>query len=187
MTSGIWTLEQVPFECIVQDYSLLIHNVAFSFLRDKFYAEDITQEVLLKLFTHHDDISSYSHLVPWLLRVTANLCIDEKRKRARFLLCLDSIPEPIICQPDEDFLAYEQVRKAINGLPEKSKTTLELRFLKDLKINDIATTLQEPQTTIKSRLQNSLKFLKKSISNNLQCKADPLFVSNSLDSAISYF
>ena len=76
---------------------------------------------------------------------------------------LESIPEPISEQPDEDFLADERIRAMVTELPEQTRIALILRFQEDLSPPEIADILQEPVNTVKSRLQRALAALRKKL------------------------
>src|SRR5215470_16595281 len=87
------------FAGIVREHQSMVFSIAYHFLRDRWMAEDLAQDVFLHLHKNLRAIQSPSHLVYWLRKVTGHRCIDQARRmklRPRVSLTeyLERAPEP---------------------------------------------------------------------------------------------
>ena len=64
---------------IVENYSDMIFRIAYQYLFNKYDAEDIVQEVFVKLLTKRVIFKDEEHIKSWLIRVTINQCLDYKK------------------------------------------------------------------------------------------------------------
>src|SRR5262249_7150657 len=108
-----------------------VYAIALSFFHgDEAAAEDITQEVFLKLFSRIGQYRGQAEFTTWLYRLVANLCLDEQRRRRRVVALVDAEqvtalepPEP----PEDAFLRREvtvAVQAALAGLSPELRLTL---------------------------------------------------------------
>jgi RNA polymerase sigma-70 factor (ECF subfamily) len=152
------------FEGIVRRHGGMVYGLALRFLGDGGLAEDVAQEAFVRLSENLGRVESEAHLVPWLRRVTARLCIDEYRRRRRWAVPLESIPEPASDADSDtgpaDFLEMERLRALVAGLPAKARMALILRYQEDMQPAEIARTLGTPLYTVKSRLKRALAALR---------------------------
>jgi RNA polymerase sigma-70 factor (ECF subfamily) len=138
-----------------------VFNIAYQFTGRRDEAEEISQEIFLRVFRslHQFDLST--HFVPWLVRVSRNLCIDEHRSRAREKAALvgdepdpertaDSGISPLGSLETQDL--ERRVRQALDRLPEELRTSVMLRDLQGLSYSEIAQSLQVAVGTVKSRI-----------------------------------
>ncbi len=141
---------------VVERYSDMIYRTAYHALCDKHYAEDITQEVFLKLMRALPDFESDEHEKAWLIRVTLNMCATYNRKQY-------SHPETDI---DEARAGYEEkfeehpVLSAVMRLPEKYRTAVYLYYIEGYRIAEISKMTGQNQNTIGSILKRARERLK---------------------------
>src|SRR5215510_8220581 len=95
------------FTEVVREHQAMVFSIAYHFLRDRALAEELAQDVFLRLYQNLSAIESGSHLVFWLRKVTSNRCIDEARKfklRRPVSLTeyLEKAPEPAASSPARD-------------------------------------------------------------------------------------
>ncbi|HEX9082373.1 MAG TPA: sigma-70 family RNA polymerase sigma factor, partial [Holophagaceae bacterium] len=64
----------------LRDHQAMVFSIALHCLRDRALAEDVAQEVFLRLSTRLETLQSPDHLARWLRKVTSNLCIDQIRR-----------------------------------------------------------------------------------------------------------
>ncbi|HLB77770.1 MAG TPA: sigma-70 family RNA polymerase sigma factor [Candidatus Dormibacteraeota bacterium] len=140
-------------------------NIAYRALGDAGLAEDVAQEVFIKVFRH---LPSYRHEKPfvhWLHRVAANTVIDAAR-RHRPMQSLDSLAQTLAGQggdPQEVAARHDlqrAVRRAIATLPPHYRDTLVLQVYHDLSYEEIARTLDVPIGTVMSRLNAAKRLLR---------------------------
>jgi len=145
-----------------------VYQTALSITGDAEAAADLLQDVFLRLYRYARTIDSTRPIEPWLYRVTANLCYTWLRGRRRWLRPLDDITNWFTGDDDnpsgqEKVLDEEwlQVQKALLALPVAQRTVVVLYYLNDLSVEEIASTLEVPVGTIKSRLHYGREALKK--------------------------
>lgn len=80
---------------IVEKYSDMIFRIAYQYLYNKYDAEDITQNVFLKLLDKKSFFKDEEHIKSWLIRVTINQCLDYKKSFARKeMVSIDNLEVP---------------------------------------------------------------------------------------------
>ena len=148
----------------LRDHQAMVFSIALHCLRDRALAEDIAQEVFLRLSTRLGSLHSPEHLVNWLRTVTSRLCVDEIRRHpARRSLSLEAVAEPAAEDRDADHLLSEHLRRLVAELPEQARLAIVLRYQEDLEPREIADVLNASVHTIKSRLQRGLAMLRNSL------------------------
>ena len=127
-------------------------------------AEDVYQDVFLRLAQSATEFSSQEHLKAWLLRVAVNRCHDVARLRSRRpAVPLDSMPfEPSDAGP----LSPDEVRalwEAVGELPESMRVVIHLYYQEGYSGKEIAGLLGLEPSTVRTRLQRARAQLKKSL------------------------
>lgn len=150
-------------------YRLTVYRTALAVTRDPDVAEDILQEVFLRMNTYAASIRSDAPLAPWLYRVTINLTYTWFA-RHKFLAPLDEFIErligPIRHRPEnaaEHRDGREAVQEAIEALPFNQRIVVILHYLNDLSLQEIAEIQNCPVGTIKSRLYYARETLRQQL------------------------
>jgi RNA polymerase sigma-70 factor (ECF subfamily) len=153
-------------------YRLVVYRTALAITRDPDVAEDILQEVFLRLHTYAASVKPELPLPPWLYRVTINLSYTWFSKH-RWLAPLDDVIEcligPMRHRPEpaaEHRAGREQVQQAIDSLPFNQRVVVILHYLNDLSLQEIAEILSCPLGTIKSRLYYARESLRQQLEGN---------------------
>ena len=138
------------------NYSDMVIRIAYQNMKNMADAEDIAQEVFLKLITTHPDFENPTHEKAWIIRVTVNLCKDFLKsswfkKRAALN---ENIP-----MHDEN----TEVLDAVLRLPVKFRNVIYLHYYEDMTIAQIANILQKKENTVSSWLHRARKLLKESL------------------------
>jgi len=165
------------FDLIVQRHKVSLFNFIYRFLYDRDSAEDLTQEVFIRIYknikNYRSDMAGFR---TWMYRIAANLCKNEIRNRSRRSKVLldspiskDEDDEPLEniqdTSPGPDVLLekkelYESLNLAISHLPEKFRTVLILRDIEGMSYDEIANIIGKPEGTVKSRLNRARLMLK---------------------------
>lgn len=152
------------FRLLFEAYKNRVYSIALYFFGgDEALAADVTQQVFLKLFTRITQFRSESDFTTWLYRVATNTCVDEQRKRRRFLPFGDAFPthEPRV--PEDDALARTEVsagvQEAIAALKPKLRVAILLKYFEELSYEEIAEVLNCSKGTVASRLNRGHKIL----------------------------
>lgn len=158
--------DESAFEALYERHHRAVLNVAYRFLGDRDAAEDLAQEVFLKLYASPGSYKPTAKLSTWLYRVTHNACIDEIRKRRNRPVELPpAIHSPGTSEPDE---LAEAVRAAVASLPEKQRTAVVLQRYEDLSYQEIAEVLGTSVPAVESLLFRARQTLKTILSQYLR-------------------
>jgi RNA polymerase sigma-70 factor, ECF subfamily len=153
--------DATAFAEIVREHQSMVFSLAFHFLHDRGHAEDVAQDVFLRLYQNMASIKSGKHLVFWLRKVTCRRSVDKIRRSPKHVAAsLDDVAEPVAESRDADPLLSEKLRRLVVSLPEDSRAVIILRYQEELELAEIAEILDLPLNTVKSRLQRSLEVLR---------------------------
>lgn len=139
----------------VEKYSDMIYRICFMYLKSEADAQDISQEIFLKLLQRKDPFESDEHEKAWLIRVTINKCKDFHKNFFKRNVC--SIESMEI--PTEDKTEIGVLREVLS-LPQKYRDVLYLYYFEDYPVAEIAGILQEKENTIHTRLRRAKAMLK---------------------------
>ena len=157
--------QRIDFESLYDQYATDVLRVCYYYLGDRHKAEDICQEVFVRLLTHTPDFSNGNEKA-WLLKVALNLCRDHWRGAWVKRVVLNHPAFELIPAEDEyaNVVQHHDVMKAINGLSPPFKEVILLYFYQGYSIAEIAEMLQLPEGTVASRMYRA----KEKLENFLQ-------------------
>lgn len=151
-------------------------NITFRMIGNYDDANELAQEVFLKAFRSIKKFKGDSLFSTWIYKVTANVCLDEiRRRKNKFTLSLDEeveygdgelkrqIPDnaPTPDVEVETNQIKEVVNKSIQELPEDYKSIIILRDIQGLSYDEISKIFDCPEGTVKSRINRARQALKK--------------------------
>ena len=154
--------DQVAWEQIVRQNWRKVFNVAYKFVGKHDEAEDLTQDIFLKIFKALKTFDRRATFQTWIISISCNLCIDHyrsvRKERQTIARDVDSndlqpvTPErgPYAQAEHHDLRA--QLRQALETLPMTLRTAVVLRDLQELSYQEIADRLGLPEGTVKSRI-----------------------------------
>ena len=141
---------------IVRAYEVPIFNYVMRLVGDRALAEDLTQEVFIRVFQGLPKFSLRSKFTTWLFQVTKNRVLDELRaseRRPRALVALDDAPQlEVLDAPAEQVEMIEALWTAVDRLNTDLKMALLLRDVVGLSYNEIADSLDTTLATVKWRI-----------------------------------
>ena len=140
----------------------LVFSLAYHILRNAALAEEVAQEVFLRLYRDFDHIADPTHLAHWLRRTTTHRCLDLlRRSRRRRQVALDEAEIPAPRAVERDPLMTRTLRRLVAELPANARAAVVLRYQEGLEPREIAEVLDLPVNTVKSRLQRALSLLRR--------------------------
>jgi RNA polymerase sigma-70 factor, ECF subfamily len=154
--------DQTAWEQIVRQNWRKVFNVAYKFVGKHDEAEDLTQDIFLKIFKALKTFDRRANFQTWIISISRNLCIDhyrsvrkERQTIARDVDSNDLQPATLERGPyaqaeHQDLRA--QLRQALETLPMTLRTAVVLRDLQELSYQEIADRLGLPEGTVKSRI-----------------------------------
>jgi RNA polymerase sigma-70 factor (ECF subfamily) len=149
------------FESIVRNHQAMVFSIAYHFCGNSAIAEEIAQDVFLRLYETQPSVASANHLVSWLRRVTTHRCIDlARRRQIRSEVQLDELPDIGDDRPDDDPLLRERLRKLVESLPEQSRLVVILRYGEGLDPKEISEALRISVRAVWSQLDRGLALLR---------------------------
>ncbi|HOM01799.1 MAG TPA: RNA polymerase sigma factor [Acetivibrio sp.] len=146
------------FDKIVQRYHNELYYTALGIVKSGWDALDICQETFLKAFSSLDTLKDVSKFRAWINRILINKCNDNFRKKKQFTVVDFIENEGFIEDSKEENI---DLLKALSLLKDETRIILTLRYFQDLSIKEIASIADIPEGTVKSRLSNGLKELRK--------------------------
>lgn len=134
---------------------------AFGFLHDDALAEDLVQEVFIRVAQKPEAYQPQHAFHTWIFTLVANRCKNELRNlETRRRLLETDVPSPRYTSDQDARLQYQELKRRISQLNEKEQSVFQLRFEQDLSLAEIAQILNIPEGTVKSTLYYLLKKIK---------------------------
>ena len=148
--------DERAFSLILRAYEQPVYNYVLRLVGDRSLAEDLTQEVFLRVYQGLPRFSLRARFTTWLFQVTKNRVLDELRaleRRPRAVVTLEDIPPlEVIDAPFERAEAIDAVWRAVEGLNVDLKMALLLRDVVGLSYTEIADSLEITLATVKWRI-----------------------------------
>lgn len=153
-------MEKKLFDTAVGRYQDMVYRVALHAVASPSDAEDVVQEVFLRLYTYKKPFENEEHLRRWLIRVTVNICKNILKSwwRRRRVSLEDVAEPPVFDEPVE-----QELYNVVLSLPEKYRTVLDLFYYEELSTAEIADTLGLRQSAVTTRLSRARNMLKKEL------------------------
>jgi RNA polymerase sigma-70 factor (ECF subfamily) len=154
--------DQQAWEEIVRQHRRKVFNIAYKFTGKHDEAEDLTQDIFLKIFRSLHTFDRRANFQTWLVSVSRNLCIDHYRSVRKERETIDRDVDageltPAASTPSayvqlEQRGRVELLRRALAELPPTLRSAVMLRDIQELSYQEIADHLQLPEGTVKSRI-----------------------------------
>ncbi len=167
LVKRIQTGDRQAFETLLDRYEARVYRLALRFTNSIPDAEDVTQEIFLGIYKSIGNFRGNSTLSTWIYRVATNHCLEYRRKRK-----LDSVPyneeltlvsqdwrDDPVQSADQQELS-DRVEAAINCLAPHHRDVVIMHELQGLTYQEVATALNVPVGTVKSRLSNAFRRLR---------------------------
>lgn len=141
---------------LVHAHADLILRLSYTYLASTHDAEDICQNVLIKLLKREAPFESAEHERAWVIRATANACKDVLRSGwRRATVELEAAPEPTAPEPPDS-----PVLEAVMGLPEAYRAALYLHYYEGYTAREIAAMTESTEDAVAARLSRGRKKLR---------------------------
>lgn len=170
--------DERAFSELVRRYQGRVTNLVSRVLNDRECADDLAQEVFVRVFVHRRNYRRGSKLSTWVFTIAANLAKNEIRRRVRRRnwFSLDALQETlndsssVFADPTEGRergmereQLQQEIGRAIATIPEKYRLSLVLRDVEGLAYEDIAVVLGIPGGTVRSRINRARSMLKRKL------------------------
>lgn len=146
------------FAGLVREHEAMVYSIALHALRRADAADELAQDVFLKLYRNLGQIESADHLRFWLRRVSTNGCIDALRRRREELPVEEQLRAG---EPSEsDILLHARLRTLVAALPEQQRMAIILRYQEEMQPSEISEVLDLPLNTVKSHIRRAIARLR---------------------------
>ncbi|MDG5852582.1 MULTISPECIES: RNA polymerase sigma factor [Clostridium] len=139
---------------LIETYSDMLIRISYSYMKNLSDAEDITQEVFIKLLEKQPDFKNKTHEKSWLIRVAINLSKD--KLKSSYFKNTTSLEDDFVDTTQED----TDVIQAVLSLPLKYRSIVFLYYYENYSISEISNILNIKESTVGSQLSRGRKLLK---------------------------
>jgi RNA polymerase sigma-70 factor, ECF subfamily len=150
--------DREAFRVLFEAYKDRVFSIAVYSVGDPSVADDVTQQIFLKLFGAIGQFRGESEFTTWLYRLVVNACLDERRRRRRLVPWGETVAmqNPGEKKPQEKQYARQEiaeaVRAAIDQLKPKFRLPILLKYIEGMSYDEIATVMGCSKGTVASRL-----------------------------------
>ena len=160
--------EQITADAAIDRYADMVYRLARSQMKNTTDADDLFQEVFVRLVSHIQDLESWEHVKAWLIRVTINCA--KKHYEQYWNRNVDYMEEPERMADEGD--GYElpeehPVRAAVQKLPPKYRLVIHLYYFEERSVAELAQLTDQKETTIKSQMHRAREMLKGLVGDEL--------------------
>ncbi|MGG3564740.1 sigma-70 family RNA polymerase sigma factor [Neobacillus rhizosphaerae] len=155
---------------LMDEYGDMVVRLAFTYVKNKELAEDISQEVFISCYNHLDEFQNRSTYKTWLYRITANKCKDVLKSWSYRNLQYKDLLQMILKSgaPTADMKMIESEEKElifqqVLSLPLKLREVITLYYYEECTVDEIAKLLNLNTNTVKTRLHRGRNSLKTSL------------------------
>ncbi len=159
----IRTGDEQSFTVLVKSYTPYVYRTVFALLQDRSEAEDVSQEVFIKIYRSIGQLGNPHAFHSWLNKIITHTCLDRLKKQYPTPIAdseLDIVSQETSQQLDQHLL----IRDALQRLSSEYRETLVLREWQGYSYEEIANILGVPVGTVKSRIHTARLQLRKILS-----------------------
>jgi len=159
------------FTSEILPYKNKLYRFAYRIVGNGAEAEDVVQEVMIKLWKQREKLHEYNNIEAWCIRMTKNLSIDKTRSKH---YRVGIIPEGFDISSDhnnphevtETQDTMQRIKNIMNNLPTKQREVMHMRDIEGLSYKEIEAQLEIPMNQVKVYLFRARKFIKSQLINS---------------------
>lgn len=154
--------KQITAEEAIDRYADMVYRLALLRVKNQTDAEDIFQEVFIRLVKHIYKLQSWDHVKAWLITVTTN-CAKKHFEQYwnKNVSCMEETQEIQVVETGYESAEGDgTVLTAVKSLPEKYRIAIHLFYFEELSVTEIAKATKQKESTVKSQLFRAREMLK---------------------------
>jgi RNA polymerase sigma-70 factor (ECF subfamily) len=167
--------EEEAFNRIVRRWERKVYNLAWHMLGNREDAQDIVQETFLSVYKSIRNLREAGSFSTWIYKITLNHCRARRKSRSSILLLQDSLSEQTENEPEllqeiasardssSSLEALDIINKAMADLSDDQRTAIVLKEYVGLNLEELASVMNCPLSTAKSRLYNGLRDVQRNL------------------------
>jgi len=165
--------EEAAFQELVDQYKDLVFAVIARTIQDRARAEDLAQDVFLRVHRGLPYFRGEARLSTWLYRIAANVCTEARSRQAPQISLDDEHTServrPVAADRHaSDLELSDRLEKAIARLPANQRLMIAAHYLKGVRYEDLAEALQLPLGTVKTQLYRAKQQLRRLLETELK-------------------
>jgi RNA polymerase sigma-70 factor (ECF subfamily) len=159
-------MKSSEFKSLLLPFSSRLFRLSYSLLNNREEAEDVVQEVYLKLWKMRQDLGKYDSLEGLSVRITRNLCLDYLRRREKARAYTEneqSVSKINGNDPSDEIIVKERsvlINKLINQLPEPQRSLVYFRHIEEKEYSEIEKLMDMKENAIRVSISRARKQLK---------------------------
>lgn len=153
--------EQITAQAAIDRYADMVYRLALSQMKNTIDADDLFQEVFIRLVRHVQEMNSWEHVKAWLIRVTINCA--KKHYEQYWTRKVEYMEEPERIADEKEILELageHPVRAAVQKLPPKYRLVVHLYYYEELSVAQIAKLTEQKESTVKSQMYRAREMLR---------------------------
>jgi RNA polymerase sigma-70 factor (ECF subfamily) len=162
---------EAAFAELMRRHRTWVRSLIATIVREEELAEDLTQEAFCRVYRSVGSYDSRGAFVPWLKRIAVNLAKDALRTRkGPILVPLEEAKDLPETDHEADPLAVfsssvlrKELRAALDALPDEQRLVLAMYYFEGMSLKEVAGAMQCPVGTVKSRLFNGLRRVRRTL------------------------
>ena len=135
------------------------YRLAYTYVKNQQDALDIVQEAICKALESQHKLKNPDGIKSWFYKIVVHTALDFLRKSNKIVLTEDEILEDIGGSSSDNYEDTD-LMSALDRLSDENKTIVVLRYFEAMKLQDIASIMNMPESTVKTKLYSSLKKLR---------------------------
>ncbi|MDR7002029.1 sigma-70 family RNA polymerase sigma factor [Neobacillus niacini] len=151
-------LEEIIANFVIQNKENY-YRLAYYYVKNSADALDVVQEAIIKALSKKESLKNPDAIKTWFYQIVVHTALDLLRKQKRSVI-VDDETLTIYDSGHTDHYDDMDLKKALDTLPIQYQSVIVLRYMEDLKINEIALVLNENANTVKTRLYKALNLLR---------------------------
>lgn len=160
--------EKEYFSEIISRNKNLVYSVVFKMINNKEDANDLSQEIFIKIYKNLDKYFPNFKFSTWVIRIATNHTIDYIRKKKYEIIAIEEVEYKLTFEntPEKEYIEREErncLNNLLNDLPEIYKIPLILYHRNGLSYQEIADATKEPLSKVKNRIFRGRKILKEEL------------------------
>jgi RNA polymerase sigma-70 factor (ECF subfamily) len=163
--------DERAFQELIEHYKDLVFAVIARTVQDRSQAEDLAQEVFLRIHRGLPYFRGEARLSTWVYRIVANVCLQERPRPAALSLDDERTGARATAASDRQFsdlVLRDRLEKAIARLPPHHRLLIAAHYLDGVRYEDLAEALQLPLGTIKTQLHRAKQQLRRLLETELK-------------------
>lgn len=162
------TEEKITAQSAIDRYADMVYRLALTQMKNRTDADDLFQEVFVRLVSHIQELESWEHVKAWLIRVTINCAKKHYGQYWNKNVDYMDEPERLSGQTESYEIPEEHpVWAAVQKLPPKYRLIVHLYYYEELSVAEIAGLTKQRESTVKSQMHRAREMLRNLITDEL--------------------